>query len=509
MSSDLSSIAPDDPGIDPSPGEARFGPVNASRSEVVIVALILLAVGVFYVVTLRRGQNWGDDFAMYVMHARNIATGHSYAQTGYIYNPAVPGFGPRAYPPVFPLMLAPAIAIWGVHFLPMKIEIVLSFLAALWCSFALFRREIGRTAAISLVLLMGFNEFFWAFKDEVLSDIPFLFFLLLALYAMYRHEQDHPGSEGWRSGAWIGVTSWVAFGTRSVGIVLIPAFFAAELFAHRRVTRTAVVTLGTFLGFVVVQRFLFGGGAASYLDQFKPTLASVRVNLRAIPRETAAFWGDSRLHGMVAIASILLLGTAALGFLMRALRRITVLEIFPVFYLVAVLVWPSGHQGTRLLIPLIPLVLFFALSGVQWLARRIGRASRIVLVGSLTLVVLVTYASSFAVADFGPIPAGVTSPAAVRFFRFVDAQTPAHAVFVFYRPRALALFTGRSASVFEPAGTPAQNWRYFESIQAGYLALAPQDRGRAVMQRVVSAYRKNLIEVYRADSFRIYRIVSY
>lgn len=58
--------------------------------------LILLSINcVFFSATLRKGQDWGGDFAMYIHEAKNIAEGSHYAKSGYIFDPARPGIGPR------------------------------------------------------------------------------------------------------------------------------------------------------------------------------------------------------------------------------------------------------------------------------------------------------------------------------------------------------------------------------------------------------------------------------
>src|SRR5262245_27882668 len=63
------------------------------------VTLCAVVIGIFYLSTVRSGQPWADDFSLYIAHARNIANGASYADTGYIYNPHNPAVGPRVYPP--------------------------------------------------------------------------------------------------------------------------------------------------------------------------------------------------------------------------------------------------------------------------------------------------------------------------------------------------------------------------------------------------------------------------
>jgi hypothetical protein len=47
--------------------------------------LLLITIAVFHTATIRPGHIWGDDFAMYIHHARNIVEGRPYAQTGYLY----------------------------------------------------------------------------------------------------------------------------------------------------------------------------------------------------------------------------------------------------------------------------------------------------------------------------------------------------------------------------------------------------------------------------------------
>src|SRR2546426_4346019 len=97
----------------------------------ICVAIIVL-VCAFYLLTVRAGQPWGDDFAMYILEARNLAERAPLSETGYIYNPSNPSVGPKLYPPVFPVLLVPGYLIGGLNNLtPMKVEIVVFFVAIL------------------------------------------------------------------------------------------------------------------------------------------------------------------------------------------------------------------------------------------------------------------------------------------------------------------------------------------------------------------------------------------
>ena len=71
------------------------------------ISLILVGIFTFYATTIRAGHVWDDDAAMNILHARNIAEGRPYADTGYIFNPEYARLGPSSYLPGFPLLIAP------------------------------------------------------------------------------------------------------------------------------------------------------------------------------------------------------------------------------------------------------------------------------------------------------------------------------------------------------------------------------------------------------------------
>ena len=63
--------------------------------------------------------------------------------TGYIYNPAIPVYSPRMYPPVFPLLLAPVYKMFGLSLLPMKLEQVFFIVLTLALVLMLWHRTLG------------------------------------------------------------------------------------------------------------------------------------------------------------------------------------------------------------------------------------------------------------------------------------------------------------------------------------------------------------------------------
>src|SRR5579862_3062017 len=144
--------------------------------------LVLVVIGlmvVFYLATIRQGHDWGDDFAQYILHARNIVEGLPYDATGYIYNPSYPALGPKAYPPGFPLILAPIYRLVGFDLTALKITTFAFFFLALYVFYRMVRRELPAPQSMLLVVLLGLSPYFWDFKDQIVSDLPFLFFAVL------------------------------------------------------------------------------------------------------------------------------------------------------------------------------------------------------------------------------------------------------------------------------------------------------------------------------------------
>ncbi len=242
---------------------------------------LLVTIFVFYSFTIRAGHCWGDDYALYLHHAKNIAIGIPYANTGYIADPDYPRYSVRMTPPVFPLVLAPVYKIFGMNLTAFKMVEVSFFVATLVLVFVLFREYLSSTYTLSLVAILGFSPFFWRLKDDVLSDIPFMFFVLLTVLLVTRHMPP----------ALCGFAAYLAIGTRTVGIVLLPTILIHELLWNKRITRYPIILVLTSAVLLLLQPLmLHGDPASSYRDLFQPTLQTVWANLWRYPLSLGSFW---------------------------------------------------------------------------------------------------------------------------------------------------------------------------------------------------------------------------
>ena len=467
------------------------------------LALLVLAVGLFQVLTLRQGHDWGDDFAMYIHHAKNLAEGRLYGDTGYIVNPSAPLYAPPVYPPVFPLMLVPIYRARGLDLTAMKLVNVLCFVLSLATIALLFRDELSPTSRWLLIATLGFNPYFWVIKDQVLADLPFLLFVCAALLLMRRraaHQATSPSHAVWR-GVLLGFVIYLAYGTRTVGLVLLPCLVLQDLIGARRVRRESVVALVAFAIPAVLQHvYLPSGGSYYSLISLAPSVVARQAVRYADSLRLLWLNGHSALllHAVIAATALL----AVAGLVGRLRSQVTVLEIFVLLYPLPVVTY-LGAGGVRYLIPLVPFYLFYALWAVDRLGRSRPLAARAVLVAWLAMIGL-SYGLRYPGMHYGSLREGIGVPATVELFDYIRTQTPASAVFVFRKPRALSLFGERAATIYHEARSDDELWDFLTRIHATHL----------VVGRLEPAYWKDFVarkqpalEVAFANAgFTVYRV---
>jgi hypothetical protein len=468
--------------------------------------LCVILVSAFHLVTIRGGQDWGDDFSMYIHHAENLARGQPYAETGYIYSPHNPAVGPRAYPPGFPVLLAPIVSVFGRALGPMKVLIVATLAASLLLLLRLFRGVLPSPYLEALVLLVGLSPVVWEFKDRVLSDLPFLFFVLASLACFTQVRRPDV------SGTLAGLLAYAAYATRVLGVVLVPTFLAHELLRHRRIGVRAVVACGVFVGLTAAQHLVWrgaGGGEGSYFDQLAVTPAVLGRNVIEYARSLSDLWANGYVEAARKALFLAATGLAVWGYVKAVREGAAWREVFPLLYLAPVILWPS-YQGVRFLIPVIPFYFFYCLEGSRQLDAAIHRrwGRKHLAFGGLLAAAAVTYGCQYSTVPFGSFPTGVARQESVEFFDFVRSATDSNAVIVFSKPRALAFYTGRRASApFSPAD-PCELWRYVAEIGASYVATGPHEPhfDVAYLDRFVDRYRADLRSVWQGRDLALYRI---
>jgi 4-amino-4-deoxy-L-arabinose transferase-like glycosyltransferase len=473
--------------------------------------LVLLLLVVLYVMTVQPGHDWGDDFAMYIAHARNIASGQPYASTGYIYNPLFPDIGPRLYPPVFPLMLAPVYKAFGLSLTAMKLEVVAAFALALLVMQRLFSRHGSSVMATLTIAVVGLNPYLWDFRNQVLSDLPFLCFAFGALLLM-----DVLVDEAWR-GRWtlagallLGGCVYGAYGTRVLGLVLVPALATYEMSTRRRIPWLTLAATGVFAVALLVQGTLLPNDS-TYFDQIgtdpREWIRAWQANVSAYVSATGAFWATTPMNLPMRLLVGAIAALAGIGAWTEVRNSVRVWAVFALFYLLGVAAWPS-FGGPRLLIPLLPLFVYYALLGAGSVGRRWQIARGQVAIAALLGMIAVLYGLAYTnlrLQPPQPEALGIQDVAAQELFTFIRTQTTPDSVVVFRKPRALALFTDRSSAVFPRLGAPQDVWPYILQIHAQYLVIGLGALDEPLPD-VIAQHGQEVDQVFRNQQFTVYRL---
>ena len=196
--------------------------------------------------TLKDGHNWGDDFAQYIINARNIIEHKPYASGVMLDNTVI-------YPPGLPLLLAPVLKVFGLNLKILKLLNILFWYLSIIPLYFLFLKIEDRRFALMAAVFLAFSSFFFVYKQNVLSDIPFFLFVCSSLYAFQRWKND--SSKRQERLFFIGFLFSISFALwlRSAGVTL----FAAALFYFAFIRRDKKALAAVLAVFMANELLLF------------------------------------------------------------------------------------------------------------------------------------------------------------------------------------------------------------------------------------------------------------
>jgi hypothetical protein len=461
--------------------QADGAATNGRRSRhagTILSLVVATGVAVFWIATLREGHNWDGDYALYIMHAENIAAGRPYGTTQYIFNPQN-WIHPAAYPPGLPLLLAPVYRLAGLDLQRMKLVGVLSFALFLLVFARTARRRLPPPLAVALIATIGFHPWIWDFKDTIFSELPFMLFCYATL-GLVDQMAEQPLKWNWAAISASAVGLAFACLTRSIGVALFPAILLVHWWTTRKLVNSGtLIVLGGLL-LIGLARLGFPYDAGTYVNQFAagggtPLLGALQ-NYAGAVRDLI---GARNVHGSglrMALTSGFLI-VMLVGFVVRVRARLAVFEVFFLLYWVVLLTYPFQVEVSRYSLPVWPLMLLYAFAGAYELGTRAGAAARIaapaLLVAGLWMLQVVQYRR----ADFGPIPFSVTADHSREVFAVMKARLSPDAVVLTRKPTIIALFTGRRAAVWPAPFREAEVWAYARQIGASYVLQGPLDYG--------------------------------
>lgn len=482
--------------------------MTTNKRQTIFAVIIICSIGLFYLSTIRKGQGWGGDFSLYIHHAKNIATGQAYGNTGYIMNRHyTPLLSPQHYPPVFPVLLAPVYMAFGMNMEAMKVEVIFFSLLVLLVLFFLFKRRLSPPYTLMLLVLVGLNPYLWAAKDNILSDIPFLLFFFLSILVLEQTWNTQNKGKIYYS-ILAGLLVYLCYGTRAIGLIMIPSILLYELLQFKKITRVSLISTAVFVFFAEIQRlFLPGGGSYMKVLSFSPVMIISHIVMYSA--SMTAFWANGYSKALRVLFFAVLALLAGVGYVQRFRNHRSIMEVVILVYPAPLLIFP-GVQGPRYLIPLFPLFIFYLFTGLNSVGFLQKNTRQKSVFGVLMVLALLSYAGRYTRMDFGPIREGVTKAESVALFDFIKKNTDKNAVFIFRKPRPLALFTDRKAAVYQKTTKKQEIWKFIEKIHADYIVTNRLFHGdQRFLIPLIQSHKDCLKQVYKNPDFRVFWVKRY
>ena len=486
--------------------------------------LLVAGIALFYGLTLREGHAWGDDFSQYLLHARNIAEGRNYNDIHFIRNP-LHFIAPQAYPPLVPLVLAPVYHFFGLDLTAMKLAQLACFCLSLLVMGRLFGRSLSTLCVLAVVALFALNPYVSNEKDIIQSEYLFLLFSFLSLLLMELHY--HRGTAGAipGMGLLLGVTMYLAYGTREIGVVLLLTLVCYEIVALRRLTWTVLVAVAVFLVLALLQKDLMtaapihpelharlaamaageGRKEVEHISIFRFDPVHIARQVLRYGESIKDFWPGGYPASWVAALLVTLL--AVIGYARRLWLRISALEIYTAGYLAVILLF-GGFQGIRYLLPVLPLYLYYAFAGMQFSAKCLDRRFAVVLFAVILFCAGDVYLREYRKQDFSVVVGGISTPDAVAMFDYINTTTGPGDIIVFRKPRVMALLTNRDSSVYPPNYNPPLLLRYLDVLGADYVVTGRFEMDDRTLKPVIGEYPNRFEPVFSSGDFTVYRYLS-
>ena len=365
---------------------------RASRAPPIVLA----AVAAAYALALTNHWAVKPDSAMYLALGRALAEGR-----GMEFN----GLQTWGVPPLLPLLLAACRLLAGNAFwLPNLLLSLFGFGTVLLAYLAVRRLAADRptpehaSLALAALLIVGSSARLFIDSTRILTDVPFLFWITLVLYALLRARDGH---WAWSLAALAAIL--LAMATRLVGLALFPGFLLAVLLDVRApgYRRRLAATLGglaaiaaLFLAWAVWVRGWSGPGSPDYL---RHTLVD-HLNFAAAWRWPRIPTGLARLPGALCesisgqelkLFNLLPAALIAVGLAVAARSRQWTVAC-PVVLYVAFLVWLGGAAvAPRYLLAVMPALVYLLLVGTvraaAWLKLRPRAALTVVAAFSIAV----------------------------------------------------------------------------------------------------------------------------
>jgi hypothetical protein len=308
----------------------------------------------------------GDD-ATYFIISKALAHGQGYHDISLSDNRLQ-----VSYPVLYPALLTFTSLISENPLLPKLMMGLLSILAMLTL-YLVIRRYCPRFA-LPLFILMAASNSYANFSTVLMSDMPYLLATLAALYLLEKSKEK-------KTMVFIVcaiVAAVLPVHVRTVGISFCAAWALENILEKRY--RQAIIFIAVLVTTLLVMRFAFHlstaySGVLFQKDVYNPEQGALNVSgiisriitnfklysLRFFPNILTGIENGNSLPWQLFGAVVSFITFIGLGY--GFFQKSRILSIYVIFYLGILLAWPEKWTSSRFLLPVLPFLYYYLLSG--------------------------------------------------------------------------------------------------------------------------------------------------
>jgi len=348
---------------------------------------VIISIAAFSIIYLYTLDNYWKPFwdsAIYISLGKSIAAGNGYYYMGL----------PHAkYPFILPLMLSPIIGLFGLNFLLMRLLIIIFAIGSIYLTYILFKKVTDEGTAFSIMILTGFSSILLHSSTWILSEIPYMFFSLCAIYSITSYSKERKCLA--RAGLLTSLFLMTAIFTRVMGISLLIAFLCHSLSnkntkGYFLLDLKKVMLVGIIVSLPLCLWFYRShliNKSIPFQPEYRGVLNYEREFFLEVPDNTHSetlSLGDfvkrskNNLRIYVCGTSNIIIEKVPLknlrpfivlfflyGYCWCFIKRRTIIEYYLCFYLILCITWWFNQQPQRFLTPVIPFIFYYFLIGLK------------------------------------------------------------------------------------------------------------------------------------------------
>jgi hypothetical protein len=468
------------------------------------IGLILIITLGLYLFTFDAKLDLNGDNVDYYLLGKALSQGEGYTTIWY------PGSPPFSHRPIgYPIIIAGAmifglsgvVAIKWVNFLLLCGTLILFYRIS-------EKITQNKMLAAVITLIIGINIHILHFTLIIVTEIPFLFFTILAVYFLVKLEV--PDKFSYKNyNLWLMVVALsAAYHVKSLGIALLFAFlvyfFSQRKWKHGLVTLAGFITLAlpyyirnmmlgvksSYLASVTFknpyQRDL---GTMEFFDYFERIITNlIRYISIEIPRSVVPFFLETE-----ATTGSWVLGIIISGLIIWALTRLKKYRalLFSLFVgtFGILLLWPEVWFGIRFIMPLIPFILFLTVYGIYELLNHYKLNSKLILI-TIALIVALNFNSY---SDYNKKSKLGYPKAYTNYFNlasWAEKNSDPEDIFIARKPQFFYLYSNRQVIKYKYTSDDQELIKDLEKRNARYVVIEQLGYG-STPRYLVPAVQKN------------------